>query len=454
MQTIDECINERDPISLKDLKNLSPNEQLELYKVRSLVVQGKYFCFGKRDLDAYYASHRDQDKVADAFLNPLTKTPFEKDILGVLESQYQATKRQKANMAQKMGVASCKEIREQLEKTTMTDEEKIVFIEQNRSSGKGLRSYIAKQHMNAADAKFFTEAGKTIMLIIGNQTKDIQDMVIDQPLDQTDPDCKYLEEVLASLYAKKTASAPSAGSKTLWASAMENLKNTTGKLIDGMQWVGGKLWNAAVFLGQWAASKAFQLGTWLMQNPKTAYFALMFLKGLKTRLCREAGKNLGYYGSDTNKEWMLGMIQKRYPQYVPPPNTLMQDAQEMLKDYAKPVVTETVAKVGSAIVTNLWAKSGDILKQGLSKAVKDIPIVGGFLSAASEVVITAAVDGSKEEIEMAIEQAAYATHVNNAFSALLDLVNPMKCMDDVMREFTKALSQSQASAKPLASTAG
>jgi hypothetical protein len=325
----------------------------------------------------------------------------------------------------KLGVWTCKDIRAHLEKTVMTEEEKVHFIEQNMQSSRGLQSYIQKQHYNAKDLNFMAQAGKDLTSIMGNKAYDLYNMLFDAS-DLSDQDCVYLQDKMKKFYDAKAAAADSKWAKVLQAS----------KAILSKSYEYGKSAVEAITYGlSWAVSKGFQLWTWISTNPKTAYFCLLTLKSFKSQLCRMGGQYLASTGvmlGDRNS--VMEFIKKVYPNAVPPPDTKIEQLYSIAKDAALPAVTQAIGNSAKGIFGKLAANGGPILSKALGGAVKGIPFVGPMIGGAIEAVTETVVKEAAEQAAFMAEQVTYQAQVNNCFSMLKELVNPFTCLEQMAKE--------------------
>ena len=330
----------------------------------------------------------------------------------------------------KMGVWTCKDVRQHLQTTEMTEEEQIHFIEQNMQSSKGLQSYIQKQHYNVKDLKFMEAAGRDLTNVIGNKAYELYSMLFDAS-DLSDDDCVYLKEKMKTFYSAKEAAKDSK-----WAKVLNISKQVLSKTYEYGKWAAEKSMEGITYGLSWAVSKGFQLWTWISSNPKTAYFTLLTLKSFKNTLCRMGGQYLGSMGVLLDdRESVLKYILKVYPDMdPPPPDTKFQQLLSIAKDASGPAMIELAGKSASKLLGGLFNNGGKILKVGLSGAVKGIPLVGPMLSGAVEAITDAVCAEAAEQAAFMVEQTTYQAHVNNCFSMLKDLINPFECMQQMAKE--------------------
>ena len=330
---------------------------------------------------------------------------------------------------------TCKEIREELTATTMTEEEQIAFITQHYSSSRGLQSYIKKQHYSAQELKFMAQAGSDFCTIIQHKAYDLYNGMID-PSDANDADCMFLNDKMKTYYANKESSADSKWAKILkiskqvLSSTYEFGKSAAGYITYGLSW---------------AASKGFQLWTWISTNPKTAYFSLMMLKTFKTQLCRMGGQYWATAGVIMDdKESILAFIKKTYPDIEPPPpNSKLDDALRICRDASVPIVTDIIGKSAGKLLGKAAENMGPLVGKTLGAAFKGIPFVGPLVGGAIEAITETVFKEAADSAAFLAEQTTYQVQVNNCFSMLKDLVNPFTCLEEMAKEAYKIV-------KPLA----
>jgi hypothetical protein len=357
-------------------------------------------------------------------------------------------------MMKRLGMMSCSDMLTYLEEhTELTSAERVVFIEQNLSGAKSLHSYLSKQHFGVAEANFYADGGKSLCAMMGSAARDMQDMFSSQELDESDPACAKIKEMLRIL--KQSSKAEGEGDRD-WIDALKAGAKATW---EGIKWVGGKVVNLGIAFAKWAADKAFQIGAWIMRNPKTAYFAIMMLKGLRSTLCRKVGSAIGYYGRGTSADWFVKKMKELRPSYVYKPSSSVKELMKDASGWMRPVIIDAAGGAIKAAVDGLWGSGIPILKKALSGTIAQIPIAGPLLSAATEVIIEGAAAASKEAAQLAAEQAIYAEHVKGAFGGLIELINPFQCIDQMLDaqqdeihtmeyEETRALSTRRAKSMP------
>jgi len=328
------------------LNELPVEEQVNLYKIQSGIT-GKYFCFQKESPQDYYNYQKEHGK---ELLNPFTQTPInDQGLLQELETKRSSTS-SSSYITKTMGVVTCKELLSTLEKSNMTNNEKIIFMTQNRASSKALQSFIEKQHFNLEDAKYFANMGSLVMKVIQKHVKDISDMLFDQPFDESDPDCKYLKDLLQQLSKEREKTEKPLSSNRLLDKVKQGVKQVAETSWKGIKTVGGYAYNLAVFAVQYMSKSAFEIWQWIPRDPKTAFFALLYLKGLRNKLCRMAGDLVGYFGPSTSREFMLKQLAKQYPDLNVSPTSSVEDMKEIIKEASQQIITDISMKSMGTVV--------------------------------------------------------------------------------------------------------
>jgi hypothetical protein len=342
------------------------------------------------------------------------------------------SRKKRLDLMKKLNIMTCTDIKMYLETTEMTEEEKIIFIKQNITDGKTLRSYIQKQHFNLKDLNYMADAGSTILNTMGNETYEIYQMfTASNQFDETDEDCVFLNEMVKQ-YEKKQQQNQQKG---YFQQAWDTMKTGASKLYSTVK-------PGIEFAYQFFDSKAFQLWTWISTNPKSAYLTLVILKTLKTNLCRTVGKNLGIFGSFSGmKTQLVGLIKKYRPDVTVNTNSSI----TWLMEVSKPYINEII---GSSIVdsfNSIWNNSKKLFISSLTVLVSTIPYVGQVLAVSFSMVIETILDNTKDKLNIIQEQLVYQKNVENAFSKLFEIVNPFDCVDRVLEEAFLAGSTSPTS---------
>lgn len=327
----------------------------------------------------------------------------------------------------KLGIMDCTAIRKFLEKSTMTIEERIVFIENNRSSSKHLKSWIQGQHMGQRELAMYSAVGKDILRMVGNNTYNLYNTLYGESTDETDPDCVYLTNTLKEYYNKTR--------DERWNKLMKGAHAVVQNAWEFGKWGAGKAVDAVKYGLSWAITKGFELWTWISSNPKTAYFALTAISQVKTRVCRFVGGKLAEMGIYMGqKESVIAYIKKVYPnKEPPPPSSTLGELYHSMKGVGEQVTLEVVSKQAGPLIKNIFGMGGTVLKAGLGGAVAGIPFAGPMLAGAVSAITDAVVEQTADQVAQAAEMACYMKSVENTFSKLIEVINPFSCLEELAK---------------------
>ena len=350
-------------------------------------------------------------------------------------------KRTKHNPVEKelmtrLGVWSCKDIREHLEHTELTREEKIAFIEQNINSSKSLKAYIKKQHYSANELRYMAEAGEGLVRLIGAKAKEIWTMMYDVE-EGSDEDCAYLREEMKKFYEEKENEKNTVWSRTL-AKTAKAAKGVGKAAMDGAKMVGSAALGGLKLLGQ----GGFRVYNWIMHNPKTAFFCLIMLKNLKTQLCRLGAKWYLSQKVDTNnKESIKAFIRSYYPEIRFDPRMSLRELKEMLGEKMKPKIAEMAATEVSKVFGDIGKTIGSLFSDTMGTFAMSIPVIGpligGSVTLVSKVVIQTVVEDGALLAELALSQP----YTVNCFTPLKNLLNPFECLKSAAQEATAIVEE-------------
>ena len=184
-----------------------------------------------------------------------------------------------------------------------------------------------------------------------------------------------------------------------------------------------------------------------MADPKIAFFTLLTLKNLKNRLCRRIGQEIGYYGKETDVQWIISKY-KSLTGKDPPPNSTFEDMKEYLYEISGPLIFDYSAKFGVQILNLIWDKGLSFLMPGyvtgmLASFAGLIPGIGPIVSTLSSMISSffgLIFETAKEDISFVLEQSIYANYTYNSFSMLLQIINPFQCMENMVREIKTVTS--------------
>lgn len=331
-------------------------------------------------------------------------------------------------LVSRMNVMSCKEMREYVTSTSLTADEKIKLLESNSSGNRQLLGFITAQHWNLKELKFFSEAGKFMVSTFSDKLHEAKNFVLGG-YDENDPDCRYLNDLLIELKTERDKKASKKEQSTFqklktfgWDFAM----GTIGMLSKGV-----KL----------AFQKGMDLWTYITRDPKTAYFALLVLKNLKKKVCRDLGKLIGY----TKESSTLGSLRVWYEKNVGvtlPDETSFQQAKEWLTDVTSPIFKGKIIEFCGKSINAIFDKFGNPLITGITLTISTfVPYFGATLAEGLKVVMNIALSETKEAVEMSVEALAYQTNTYNAFSMFFEVINPKVCLDDLIKESTSGTKQ-------------
>ena len=117
------------------------------------------------------------------------------------------------NFTQILGLMSCAEIRKHLEKTKLSDEDKVAFVEQNLSASKSFQKYVKKLNLDPKEFQATLEAAHGVTTVMRGQVEEYFGIMFDS-YDLDDPDCIYLKELIENIKKKKKG--------TLWRKRLDN----------------------------------------------------------------------------------------------------------------------------------------------------------------------------------------------------------------------------------------
>ena len=309
-----------------------------------------------------------------------------------------------------------------------------MFIENNRSSSKHLKSWIQGQHMGQKDLSMYSDVGKDILKMIGNNTYGMYNTLYGDSSDETDPDCIYLTNTLKEYYGRPR--------DNRWNKLVQGATTVVQSAWEFGKWGAGKAIDAVKYGLSWAITKGFELWTWISSNPKTAYFALTAIAQIKTRVCRYVGGKLSEMGIYMGqKESVLAFIKKMYPDREPPPtNSTLADLYGTMKGVGEQVTLEVVQKQSGPLIKGIFSMGGTLLKAGLSGAVAGIPFAGPMLAGAVTAVMDVVVEQTADQVAQAAEMACYMKSVENTFSKLLEVINPFSCLEELAKSANMVLN--------------
>lgn len=319
-----------------------------------------------------------------------------------------------------INVMSCKEMREYVSTTDLSAQEKIKLLESNSNGNKQLNSFISSQHWNLKELRFYGEAGKFMVATLSDKIQDAKNFVLGG-YDDSDPDCRYLKELLAELkmeQEKKNA----------------KKEQTTFQKIKSYGWNLGEKGLGLLYSGaNYILQKGMDLWSYISRDPKTAYFALLVLKNLKKKVCRKLGNIIGY----TKQSSTLGQMRMWYEKNIGialPDQTTLEQAKEWLTDVTGPIFKGKAIEFCGKSIQAVFDRFGNPLITGITFAVESFlpSFIGKGLAEGIRVVLNIAIEETKDAVEMSVEQLAYQTNVENAFGMFFEVINPKACLDDLI----------------------
>lgn len=328
-----------------------------------------------------------------------------------------------------INVMSCKEMREYVSNTDLTAQEKIKLLESNSNGNKQLNSFIYSQHWNLKELRFYGEAGKFMVSTLSDKIQDAKNFILGG-YDDSDPDCRYLNELLAELKAeqeKKNAKKEQTTFQKIQSFGYNLGAQAVGLFSSGVNYI---------------YQKGMDLWNYISRDPKTAYFALLVLKNLKKKVCRKLGNIIGY----TKQSSTLGQMRMWYEKNIGitlPEQTTLEQAKEWLTDVTGPIFKGKAIEFCGKSIQAVFDRFGNPLIFGITFAVESFlpSFIGKGLAEGIKVVLNIAIEETKDAVEMTVEQLAYQTNVYNAFGMFFEVINPKACLDDIIIESKSGTKQ-------------
>lgn len=351
-----------------------------------------------------------------------------------LEQLTPKSKKKRLDLLKKLNIMTCSDIKTYLESTDMSDEEKVIFIRQNMTDNRALRSFIEKQHYNLKELNFVSDAGSVILKTIGNEAYKVYELMIGTTIEAEDEvDCQLLKDFVKNYENKQKQ--PGFFKQAL-ETGVEATKTALQYTGTALYYTGKAAWETGKLLFQgfsYLISKGFQLWTWISSNPRSAYFALLTLKSLKNQLCKASGQALGIFGSSTGtKKKLVAYINYYRPDIQVTEHTSM----TILKDVSKPFINDVIGKSIVGLFNKAWEHKQKVVTGALALAFTTVvgPVAGPMIGSGIGMMLDTIMDGAKESVSLIAEQTVYQTDVRNCFTALFELVNPIECIDKMLKE--------------------
>ena len=332
----------------------------------------------------------------------------------------------------KMDVMSCKDMRVFLDKNTqLTLEEKIMFLEQNSKGNRQLKSYIASQHWGIKEQTFYIKSGDFFKATFADKIKEAADFLIPE-INETDPDCIYLNELLTQYRDEK--------SKNSVTGIMSGIRHYGGKaihyggkgLLEIVNLTGKSLYYLGAFINYFLQI-GFNIWTWLMKDPKTAYFTLLSLKSLKNICCRFVGRLIKENDLIDLKQFESKASKKEEKSFL----------WDIGDHFCQTLAVKATSKGASEFLGKL---AGPFAKGTVTVLTGFLP-GGGFIAAGLNAVLDVALNETQEQIGFAAEQAIYMQNVNSAMGMLFEIINPNVCLKQMLESVNEVEKEYEASKK-------
>ena len=335
------------------------------------------------------------------------------------------------NFTQQLGVMSCTEIREFLEKTKLTDEEKISFVEQNLKATKHLQSYIKNLNYNPHEMQVMGEAAAGVMSLLHHDIKEKFGILFDS-YDTTDPDCVYLRELVARIKKRRK-----------YSKVGKAFQVVKGAVVGTASLVGNAIatgWSYMAPLVSSLFKAGFDLVKYIMSNPLTAFCALSLVKDMRDMACRQAGIYLGKLSKDNafgSRAFLEDVLKKHYPDIVMTRGkTNLQDLMGIFNEIKQPFMNR-IAGVFVVQSTEVGMTAfGEFLSGGI-EILPAIPVIGDALGGVIKVigmVIKASAKEVGKQIGDMIEVGIHNQDVKNCFTKLFEIIDLSTCMKALMEE--------------------
>jgi hypothetical protein len=348
---------------------------------------------------------------------------------------------------------TCKEVKIFLEKNpNMTVDQKILFIEQNSTNHRDLRSWLMSQHWSVKELTYYFRTQQFIQLKLAEGIENAVNYFSDSA-DNKDPDCVEVSKILKEL---KEEQKTEEFRKQTW----ERLGYIADKVWSGLVSGLSLLYSATKYIFSLLYSYGIEIYKWIAKDPKMAKYTLISLKIMKKRLCRFVGHQMR-----TNNYIDINELKNKIHKYKLENNLLvstdtdkvnLQDetTRDIFSEAAKQTMLKSLKElsepvgifVGGAVVTFLGLTSAPIIAGGTALGLGLAGLAKsdmfGKLSNLIGTCVTKVVSFGMEETadaaEDAIEIAIYVKNSNTCFDLLLELVDPRNCMQDMLRGYLRA----------------
>ena len=323
---------------------------------------------------------------------------------------------------------------------------------------KALQSYVGGLKLTSQQLQWtMTMAANVKEAWLRQLTQQMNDMLEDAGMSIHDEDCNteaLAGEVVPQPSAAaageekkgKAAAAAAAGSRGsrlfFWAahgvlSSAYALAKATGNVL---VWALGWLWRfskstlvASGNLVAGVATKGMHLASWILSDPRRARFILVLVRRMRITLCKRVGLYLmenGYAQQFTTEE------SRRHLEVLKDQSATAAWATDVGEDVASLAKQElsaanlTASLYGGSAGQKVVGAAGRVLAKGLQGALMSVPIVGGFLAGAGEVVG----DLVGESANNAMKQALEVQRVNSELGNTLELLRDIFDLNGALRD--------------------
>jgi len=388
-------------------------------------------------------------------------------------------------------VMDCKQIREYIDKTKFTEEEKIKFIKQHMNSSNMLRDYVKKHKMSTDEIQLAVESGKFILNTLTDKMMEMKDFVFSQEAEiQKDPDCQVLSEMVDSYEKeqlrktkksvnKKSASAKkkSATPRNKWSAAKRRVKKLGNAALGKVANVGNAAYNAVTTenikgalnyskdklasafsyskkafvtvynIIKWLMKKGFEIWTYVNDNPLLILMTCMFIEEIKSHLCLWVGSLLGHITKTNIGEHWNSLInslsfilpsalrEQLLADYNSEDPSQLARMWDWFQTFTKTSALDYVSKNGMEMMHDAM---GSVKSYAVPILTSAIAIVTGgtslLVSGAIGVVFSVICDSVEKSVGQSLVLSAQLSTVKSVFSKLFDVVNPSKCIASMAKQ--------------------
>jgi hypothetical protein len=180
---------------------------------------------------------------------------------------------------------TCKEVKIFLEKNpNMTVDQKILFIEQNSTNHRDLRSWLMSQHWSVKELTYYFRTQQFIQLKLAEGIENAVNYFSDSA-DNKDPDCAEVSKILKELKEEQNTIE---FRKNTWERLGDIANKVWSGVVSGLSW----LYSATKHIFSLLYSYGIEIYKWIAKDPKMAKYTLISLKIMKKRMCRFVGHQM------------------------------------------------------------------------------------------------------------------------------------------------------------------